>query len=102
MIKLEYNLRRQFIKWFFEDAYPDVGSNRATTFLVNEKGQRDYWMEQGFNAGADAIMNETLAILGDWAAACEGLDPELITPAEIFDRAQENLQYYFERIKAKQ
>ena len=88
------NLDREFIKWFFEEPYPDIGKNRATTFLVNEKGQRDYWMRLAYMAGCRAMAQDMLDTLADYACACEGLDPELVTPAEVFDRARENLFVY--------
>jgi hypothetical protein len=97
----ECNLDREFIKWFFEDAYPDQGKNRAQTFLVNEKGQRDYWMRLAYMAGARAMAQDVLDTLADYACAVEGLDPELLTPAEIYDRARENLFVYTTRVLDK-
>lgn len=90
----QINLDREFVKWFFEEPYPQPGKNRAQTFLVNEKGQRDYWMRLAYMAGARAMAQDLLDTLADYACACEGLDPEMLTPAEVFDRARENLFVY--------
>jgi len=95
------NLDREFIKWFFEEPYPDVGSNRATVHLVNEKGQRDYWMRQAYMAGASCMAKDMLDALADYATACEGLDPEMLTPSETFDRARENLFVYANQVLDK-
>lgn len=92
------HLKREFVKWFFEQPYPREGMNRALSFHAETKEQRDYWMRQAYMAGALAMANETRCVLGDWAAAVEGLDPEMITPAEVFDRAETNLAAYFERL----
>lgn len=102
MTKHIYNLDREFIRWFYEQEYPDQLSNRATVMRRTPEltvEQRDYWMRQAYKAGARSMAGESLCILGDWAAAVEGLDPELVTPAEIFDRAQDNLQEYYKQLE---
>jgi hypothetical protein len=100
MIKLIYSLHHQFSRWFFECEQCE-GKTPDKMFLLKEKGERDYWMEEAYRAGAKAAMNETLCILGDWAAACEGLEPELVVPSEIYDRAAMNLEHYYDEIKAR-
>ena len=104
MKKPQFNLDREFIRWFYEDWYPQQGSNRsqvheASTHFTPNTETRDYWMRMAYKQGAEAMANETLNILGDWAAACSGLDPELVCPDEVFDRAQENLNLYFEQLE---
>lgn len=102
MIKQPYNLDREFIRWFYEDPYPDTLSNRATVMRRTNQlsvEQRDYWMREAYKAGARSVAGETLCILGDWAAGCSGLDPELTAPDEVFDRAQENLEQYYQQLK---
>jgi hypothetical protein len=94
-----FNLDREFIKWFYEEPYPEAGSNRATVqghsfnFTPNVE-TRDYWMRQAFKQGAEAMWNDISYTLLAYACAVEGLDPELLTPAEVFDRARENLHSY--------
>lgn len=55
------NLDREFIKWFYEDAYPEQGSNRRQVYSVTENSQNintiDYWMREAFRAGAQAATN---------------------------------------------
>ena len=97
----QVNLDREFIKWFFEEEYPDRGKNRAMTFLVNEKGQRDYWMRTAYMAGARAMAQDLLDTLADYACATEGLDPELLTPSDVYDRARESLFDYATRVLDK-
>ena len=104
MQKQPFSLDREFIRWFYEDTYPDLGSNRsqvheASVHFTPNTETRDYWMRLAYKQGAEAMANETLSILGDWAAACSGLDPELVCPDEVFDRAQENLDLYFEQLE---
>ena len=96
-----YNLDREFIKWFYEDAYPDLGSNRAMVAMRSVNTDIDIldnFMRQAFKQGAQKMANETRCVLSDWACASEGLDPELTTPSEIFDIAEENLDYYYKEL----
>lgn len=95
------NLDREFVKWFFEEPYPALGKNRAMTFLVNEKGQRDYWMRLAYMAGARMMAQDLLDTLADYAGAVEGLEPEMMTPSEVFDRARENLFAYTTQVLDK-
>lgn len=98
----ELNLDREFIKWFYEESYPDEGSNRATVQghsygMTPNVETRDYWMREAFKHGAKTMADDMLYTLACYACACEGLDPELLTPAEVFDRARENLFEYVTR-----
>ena len=97
-----FNLDREFIRWFYEEPYPQPGSNRAKVFSDNTNmntDECDYWMRQAFKQGSKTMAQETLSILGDWAAACSGLDSELVCPDEIYDRAHLNLgHYYYEQL----
>ena len=96
-MKQKFMLDREFVKWFFEDVYPEPGSNRATVFgygNANNKDNRDYWMRQAFLAGARSVSQENCTVLADWACAVEGLDPEMLEPCEVYDRARENLFAY--------
>ena len=103
-MKQAFNLDREFIKWFFEYPYPDPGSNRAQVFSygnVGNKENRDYWMRQGFMAGARAMAQESTAVLATWAMACEHQEPVMLEPSEVFDRARENLWEYSNTILKK-
>lgn len=97
------NIDREFIKWFYEQPYPDVGSNRSQVFVNSiqftpNAETRDYWMRQAFMAGARSVANDTRCVLNDWACACAGLDPELLAPDEVFERAETNLQSYYDTV----
>ena len=97
MKKPQLNLNREFIQWFFTETYPEMGSNRAQVFgygNANNKENRDYWMSQAFEAGAKAMWEDVNYTLAAYACAVEGLEPEFMEPAEVFDRARENLHYY--------
>lgn len=97
MQNTNFTLDREFIKWFYEQDYPNMFSNRATVMKNNHNlsvEQRDYWMRQAFKAGAESMWAEIDHTLLQYACACEGLDPELLTPAQMFDRARENLWAY--------
>ncbi len=91
------NLDREFIRWFYEEPYPEVGSNRcqyqANNSAINVD-VRDYWMRLAYKAGARQMAQDLLDTLADYACACEGLEPEQMTPSEAFDRARENLFVY--------
>jgi hypothetical protein len=104
MKKQPFLLDREFIKWFFEAAYPEPGSNRAQVFSYGNTGNkenRDYWMREAFMAGARSVSQETQDVLADWACAVEGLDPEMLEPCEVYDRARENLFAYNAQLLSK-
>jgi hypothetical protein len=52
------NIDREFIKWFYEEQYPDVGSNRRQCYGMTAGTTNidtiDYWMREAFKAGAQA------------------------------------------------
>ena len=105
-MKQKFNLDREFIKWFYEEAYPDQGSNRAQVQghsygMTPNVETRDYWMRLAFKQGAQAMANETRCVLMEYACACSGLDPELICSDEIFDRAEHNLKYFYNEVFEK-
>jgi len=90
-------LDREFIRWFYEADYPNPLTNRATVMKNSHNlsvEQRDYWMRQAFKAGAEAMWQDINSALLDWATACEGLEPEMLEPCEVYDRARENLHVY--------
>ena len=101
MNNTETNFDREFIKWFFEEPYPALGSNRATVHTVKEKGQRDYWMRQAYMAGARAMADDLNYTLAQYACSVEGLEPEMLEPCEVYDRARESLHYYTNRVLDK-
>ena len=97
MSKPSFNLDREFIRWFFEEKYPEMGSNRCQVYSYGNpqnSGNRDYWMKQAYKQGAQAMFVEIDNLLLDWACAVEGLDPELLEPCEVYDRARQNLHTY--------
>ena len=55
------NIDREFVKWFYEDAYPEQGSNRRQVYSTTQNSQNiniiDYWMREAFKAGAQAAAN---------------------------------------------
>lgn len=56
------------------------------------------WMEAAYIAGAQAMAQDTLDTLGDYACACAGLEPELIKPETVYDNAQHSLHVYYTKI----
>lgn len=100
-MKQPYNLDREFIQWFYHEPYPDVGQNRwgVMSSARMHVDTVDYWMRQAYKAGANSMYNEFNGALLDWACACEGLDPELLEPCEVYDRARENLQLYVQQLE---
>ena len=91
-----FNLDREFIKWFYEQPYPDVGQNRWGVMSTSRMhvDTVDYWMRQAYKAGAEAMWHDIDHTLLQYATAVEGCDPELLEPCEVFDRARENLWCY--------
>jgi len=50
------NIDREFIKWFYEEQYPEMGSNRRQCYGMTAGTTNintiDYWMREAFKAGA--------------------------------------------------
>lgn len=50
------NIDREFIKWFYEEQYPEQGSNRRQVYGMTQGTDNinviDYWMREAFKAGA--------------------------------------------------
>jgi hypothetical protein len=50
------NIDREFIKWFYEEQYPEQGSNRRQCYGMTAGTTNintiDYWMREAFKAGA--------------------------------------------------
>ena len=61
MVVDNMNIDREFVKWFYEDAYPEQGSNRRQVYSTTQNSQNiniiDYWMREAFRAGAQAAAN---------------------------------------------
>jgi hypothetical protein len=93
------NIDREFIKWFYEEVYPEQGSNRRQAYSMTQGTQNiniiDYWMREAFKAGAKAAASDTLETLEDYACATSGLPAELISPDKIYDRAYSSLEHYY-------
>ncbi len=55
------NIDREFIKWFYEEHYPEQGSNRRQCYGMTAGTTNidtiDYWMREAFKAGAQAASN---------------------------------------------
>ena len=99
MKREQFNLDREFIKWFYEEQYPEMGSNRCqvhtvSDFSITNIDTRDYWMRQAYKAGAEAMWNEVNFTLATYACAVEGCEPEMFEPSEVYDRARESLHNY--------
>lgn len=97
MQRERFNLDRQFNHWFFDEQYPEMGSNRCQVYGYGNpqnSGNRDYWMKQAYQQGARDMFREIDSVFLDWACAVEGLDPELVEPSTVYDRARENLHSY--------
>jgi len=96
MKREHFNLDREFIKWFYEEQYPEQGSNRVQVHLSSDTNidSRDYWMRQAYKAGAEAMWDEVNLALATYACTVEGCEPEMVEPSEVYDRARESLHYY--------
>jgi hypothetical protein len=102
MQKPKYNITREFNHWFFDEQYPEMGSNRAQVYGYGNpqnKDNRDYWMRQAFVAGANSLWTEINYSLLQYACAVEGLEPELLEPCEVYDRARENLHAHVSQLE---
>ena len=98
----KYNITREFNRWFFDEQYPEMGSNRAQVYMTGNPGNksnRDYWMRQAFVAGANSMFKEIDTCFLSWACAAEGLDPEMLEPYEVYDRARQNLHYHINQLE---
>ncbi len=79
------NLKAEFREYYLESF-----ANRPTGIY--------HELEAAYIAGAREMAQDTLDTLGDYACACAGLEPELIKPEEVYDRAEHSLQVYYTKI----
>ena len=56
------NIDREFIIWFYEEQYPELGSNRCQVYKTTQGTTNtdiiDYWMRQAFRAGAESVLKK--------------------------------------------
>ena len=56
------NIDREFIKWFYEEEYPELGCNRRQVYGMTHGTTNinviDYWMREAYRAGANAAQKE--------------------------------------------
>ena len=54
------NIDREFIKWFYEEEYPELGSNRRQVYGMTHGTTNinviDYWMREAYRAGANSVL----------------------------------------------
>jgi hypothetical protein len=55
------NIDREFIKWFYEEEYPELGCNRRQVYAMTHADVSidvvDYWMREAFKAGANSVLH---------------------------------------------
>ena len=55
------NTDREFIKWFYEEEYPELGCNRRQVYAMTSADVSidviDYWMRESFKAGANSVLH---------------------------------------------
>lgn len=101
-MKPEFNLDRAFNAWYYDDKFLEPlneVANRSEYHMAGIKFRPvaetyDYWMREAHMQGAKAMWEEINYTLASYACAVEGLEPEMVEPCEIFDRARENLHHY--------
>ena len=54
------------------------------------------WMRAAYAQGCRDTAQDTLDTLGDYACATSGLDPEVLTPEQVYERAQQALAAYYD------
>lgn len=97
MPKPVFNLDREFVQWYHHDDYSGYGATRE--MYAGDSNNWTWWMRAAYKAGAQALWDEVNYTLLQYATACEGLDPELVTPSEVFDRARENLHSHITQLE---
>lgn len=100
------NLDETFLAYFNEQEGFSLRSERycdALTNIVHNPTMTSTrrmeimteWMRAAYRQGARDMAQDTLDTLGDYACFLAGLEPELIKPEEVYDRAQTNLKIYY-------
>ena len=98
MQKPPFNLDHEFVQWYHHDDYSGFGSTRE--MYAAQANNWSWWMRAAYKAGAQSMWHELDNTLLQYATSCEGLDPELLTPSEVYDRARENLwSYVYEQLE---
>jgi len=98
----KFDLKKEFQK-FFNEEQDDFELRSEKFYVYCEAGiMQDKrileWLEEAYIAGARAMAQDTLDTLGDYACFVAGLEPELIKPEEVYDRAGENLMVYYTKV----
>ena len=66
------NIDREFVKWFYEEHYPEQGSNRRQCYGMTAGTTNintiDYWMREAFKAGAQAAQGYQIGTLDEQQA----------------------------------
>lgn len=89
MPKPPFNLDREFVQWYHHDDYSGFGTTRE--MYATNHNNWNWWMRAAYKAGAQAMWDEVNYTLAQYACAVEGLDPELLEPCEVYDRARQSL-----------
>jgi len=97
MRKPIFNLDREFVQWYHHDDYSGYGATREMYAI--DANNWNWWMRAAYKAGAEAMWDEINHTLAQYACAVEGLEPELLEPCEIYDRARENLHSHVAQLE---
>jgi hypothetical protein len=103
------NIEKSFLEWFDEPEGFSLRSDRLYNDVVDIINSVSFsagddmkimtaWLQAAYRQGARDMAQDTLDTLGDYACALAGLEPEVIKPEEIYDRAQANLKIYYTKV----
>jgi len=103
------DLKEKFLEYFNEQEgyclrserlYDDLTIIVSNPFCTSTRRMEiiTKWLEAAYRQGARDMAQDTLDTLGDYACALAGLEPEVIKPEEVYDRAHANLMTYYTKV----
>lgn len=89
-------LLKKFEDWYQTGEY--LGQATPITWMhnCNDLHVKDKLIQHIFELGVLFARQQALEILGNFELATTGLDPEMLTPDEVFERARYNLKAYYD------
>lgn len=89
-------LLEKFELWYKTGEYLEQATPITWMHNCNDLHIKDKLIKQIFMLGVDLARKQTIEVLQELELKTCGLDPEMLTPDEVFERARTNLEYFYD------
>lgn len=89
-------LLKKFDMWYNNSEYLDQATPITWMHNCTDLHIKDKLIKQIFMLGVDLAREQTIATLQELELKTCGLDPEMLTPDEVFERVRTNLEYFYD------